>query len=93
MFEEIISFIQTPAVAAFLVLFGRNIYGWLNRSLEDGMLDEYEWKQLGKTLLQLGGFAIFAWFGVNTLVPGLLDVQTAAALTAFVDVIRSYLKK
>ena len=91
-FEEILAFIQTPAVLAFVTIFGRNIYGWLNRSLEDGKLDAYEWKQLGKTLLQLGGFSIFAWFGINTLVPGLLDLETATALTAFVDVIRSYLK-
>jgi hypothetical protein len=93
MFEEIISFLQIPAVGSALILFGRNIYGWINRSLEDGKLDSYEWKQLAKTMLQLGGFTVFAYLGINTLFPGLVSEVDATVLIAFADVIRSYFKK
>jgi hypothetical protein len=91
--ETIIDFLRNPAVASGLLVFGRNIYGWINRSMEDGKIEDYEWKQLGKTLIQLGGFSIFAYLGINALFPGVVGPTESTALVAFVDVLRSYFKK
>ena len=90
---EIVELLKNPIVASGILVFGRNIYGWINRSMEDGQIQDYEWKQLGKTLLQLGGFSIFAYLGINSLIPGLVGPEEATALVAFMDVLRSYFKK
>lgn len=91
--ETIIEFLKNPIVASGILVFGRNIYGWINRSMEDGQIQDYEWKTLGKTLLQLGGFSVFAYLGINSLIPGLVGPSEATALIAFMDIIRSYFKK
>jgi hypothetical protein len=89
----IIEIIQNPAIQAGIVLFARNIYGWANNSMKDGAIQDYEWKSLGKTILTLGGFSLFAYLGINAIFPGVLTVEESAALVSFVDVIKSYLKK
>jgi hypothetical protein len=84
--------LANPAVTAAAALVGRNVYGWAVNSMKDGSIQSYEWKQLGKTLLTLGGFAVFTWAGLNA---ANLDIapDQAAVLVSFVDVLRSHFKK
>ncbi|GEM_PF-3288805 len=68
------------AVTAGLI---RNVAGWLENALKDGVIEGYEWKQLigtivkyfsAITLLSLGlpvGEAVAATFGIDTLTSAL----------------------
>ncbi len=70
---------------------GRNIFGWLKNSLKDGTIQSYEWKQLGKTLVTLGGFAVFTYFGINVVTE--VSPEEATAIATLVDVVKSHFKK
>jgi hypothetical protein len=82
-----------PAVIGAVTFVARNIYGWFNNSMKDGAIQPYEWKQLGSTLVTLGGFALFTYLGVNAAFPGVITPEGSAAIVAFVDVVKSYFKK
>jgi len=36
----------------------RSIAGWLENSLEDGKINDFEWKQLGATVVRVGLFGL-----------------------------------
>jgi len=52
-------------LTAFILPLLRNITGWLENSLEDGKIQKYEVKELGKTLVKLGAPVLFAYLGVQ----------------------------
>lgn len=89
MFEDILS---NPTALAGLTLIGRNVFGWLSNSLKDGEIQRYEWEQLAKTLFTLGGLALFLFYGINAVVPG-ISGPDAAAMAALIDVLKSQFKK
>ena len=89
MFEELLA---NPAVVGGLTVIGRNIFGWAMNSLKDGKIQDYEWKQLLETVVKLGGMALFLWFGINAIVPG-IDPTQATGLAALIDVLRSEFKR
>jgi hypothetical protein len=89
---DITSIISNPIVIGAITFVGRNIYGWFNNSMKDGKIDHYEWKQLGKTIITLGGFAVFTYLGINAAFPNTLSIEGSAAIVALVDVVRSYIQ-
>lgn len=89
---DITSIISNPIVIGATTFVGRNIYGWFNNSMKNGKIDHYEWKQLGKTLITLGGFAVFTYLGVNATFPDTISIEGSAAIVALVDVVRSYIQ-
>ena len=89
MFEE---WLSNPAVIGGLTVIGRNLYGWLKNSFEDGEIKDYEWKQLAETAVRLVGLSAFLFFGINAVVPG-VSIEESAALAALIDVLKSEFKK
>jgi hypothetical protein len=79
-------------VMSGLILVGRNVYGWLTNSMADGKIQDYEWKQLGKTLFTLGGAAVFAYMGINAVVAD-VSPENTTALVALVSLVVSEAKK
>lgn len=84
--------VSNTFVASGLTLLGRNIFGWVVNSMKDGEIQPYEWQQLLKTLVTLGGLSVFAYFGINAVVDGVPAGETTAVV-ALVDAVRSYFKK
>lgn len=87
---DVISWASNPVVAGALTLVGRNVFGWLKNSMEDGEIQSYEWRRLAQTLIGLGGMAVFGYFGINAVFPDMVNPAEAAALASLVDVIKSW---
>ena len=87
--EDIIS---NPAVGAALLVAGRNIFGWAQASLKDGKITKYEWSQLGETVVRVGSFAVFAYFGMNAANIN-IGPEGATAIAAVVDMLKSMFVK
>jgi hypothetical protein len=92
MWDVITAIATNPATIAAATIIGRNIFGWVVNSVKDGKIDEYEWSQLGKTFVTIGGFAVFTYFGLGVVIDG-LTIEQSTAIAAFVDVLRSQFKK
>ena len=43
----------------------RSIAGWLENSLEDGLISSFEWAQLGGTIIRIGVIGLAGYFGLN----------------------------
>ena len=43
----------------------RSIFGWLQNSLADGIIDFPELKKLGSTLFRVGGLCLAGYFGLE----------------------------
>lgn len=89
---DVVEIISNPAVLSGLTIFGRNLYGWIINSFKDGKIQDYEWKQLGTTIVKLGGLALFLFLGISVVVPG-ISIEQSAMLAALIDVLKSELKK
>ena len=60
----------------------RAVGGWLENALEDGKISEWEWGQLGQTVVRVGLLALAGYFGLDAL--GIDSAPIAAAAGAFV---------
>lgn len=65
----IIAIIFTPLV--------RSAAGWLENALEDGIISEFEWRQLLSTVLRVGLTTAAIYFGIGTI-PG-VDIHAFSA--------------
>jgi len=63
--------IITGALAGFL----RNVAGWIQNSYRDGVVSDYEWKQLFATVVQYTGQTAILFLGISQVV----DSNNAAA--------------
>lgn len=92
MFEIITEIVTNPYIIGGFTVIGRNLFGWLKNSLEDGKIDAYEWKQLAKTFVTLGGLAAFTYVGINAAFAEIGPAE-ATGIAALIDVLRSHFKK
>ena len=81
---DIVTLIVVPAL--------RSVGGWLEKSLEDGKIDLFEWKKLGATILRIGLPVTFAYFGLEAADIH-VDVLAVAGGGFIVDWLISKLKK
>jgi len=88
--ENMWEFLYNPVTIGALTILGRNLYGWAVNSFKDGKLQGYEIKQLGQTLLTVGGLAVFAYYGINSVAD--ISPEQATMVAALVDILRSVFK-
>jgi small-conductance mechanosensitive channel len=43
----------------------RSVAGWLENALEDEVISDYEWRQLGATIFRVGVIGIAAAYGLD----------------------------
>lgn len=60
---------------------GRALFGWLENSLDDGIIDLPEWKKLGATVIRMGVPMVALIWGLN------VDVIPAAGITILFDIV------
>lgn len=65
----------------------RNLSGWFETSLKDGVISTYEWSALGKTVIEVAVLAFGAIYGLN------LDVVQASSLAVVASVLISKFKR
>ena len=65
----------------------RNALGWAKNSLEDGKIQDYEWKQLAITTIQTGGLFIVAYYGLG------FDEYVSAGAAILGDMVYNLIKK
>lgn len=57
------------AIGEFLIALGipvlRSVGGWLQNSLEDNKISDFEWRQLAVTFFSVGTPAVVLYFGLN----------------------------
>jgi hypothetical protein len=69
----------------------RNIAGWVENSFKDGVVDKYEWGQLGSTIVRISVIGAGTYFGLNGL--GIdVNVLGASAGAVVLDFILSSIK-
>ena len=78
------------ALVGFPVL--RSVAGWAENALKDNKITDFEWKQLGETVLRVGFIGVAAYFGLNELG---LDISAlgAGASAVVLDIILAAIKK
>lgn len=54
----------------------RSVTGWLENSLEDGLIDKFEWSKLGGTIFRVGAIGFGLFFGLDAFG---FDVSALAA--------------
>lgn len=64
----------------------RGVAGWLENALEDGKIEDFEWRQLGATVMRVGTIGVLAYYGLNGIGVN-VDVIAASAGSAVVDYI------
>lgn len=76
--------LETPFIYAVGFGLVRNIFGWLENSLRDGKIQKYEWKKLGKTMVEY-------FIGIYFLSQG-MPIPTAIAGTFGLDFVEHLIK-
>ena len=66
----------------------RNIAGWLEKSMEDGVIDKYEWGKLGATVFRVTVIGLGAAYGL-----GLEPVAAAGSAVVLDFIIKAIAKK
>jgi len=81
---------EVLAIVGFPVL--RSVAGWAENALKDNKITNFEWKQLGSTVMRVGFIGIATYFGLNNAG---LDVSAlgAGASAVVLDFILSAIKK
>jgi hypothetical protein len=70
----------------------RSVVGWLENAFDDGKISEFEWGQLGATILRVGIIGLGTYFGLNGF--GIdVDALGAAGSAVVVDFILASMKK
>lgn len=77
--------IPMAVVAAIVIGLFRNILGWLENALKDGKIDEYEWKQLFRTVTKYFTYVMILMVG--------LPVDQAITAAFGLDILKSSLEK
>ncbi len=94
--------IPMAVIVAAVVGFLRSFTGWLENSLKDGVITEYEYKQLAGTVvkylasilvLMLGVDSALPVLGVDTATANAAAVPVSASLAFVMDVVTSSLKR
>ncbi len=89
-------------IVAAVVGFLRSFAGWLENSLKDGIITEYEYRQLAGTvikyiasilILMLGVESGLPVLGVDTATANAAAVPVSASLAFVLDVVTSSLKR
>ena len=88
----VLDMLANPVVAGGLTLVGRNVFGWVKNSLDDGQIQSYEWAKLLKTLVELGALSVAVYLGLDIVLPA-VSPENAAGVVALVDMAKSYLNK
>ena len=69
----------------------RSVSGWLTHALDDGVITEFEWRQLGVTVIRVGTMAGLGYLGLSSI-----GVDNAAVISSvasfFVDKLVDALK-
>jgi len=73
MWQEVVGFIAVPII--------RSVAGWLQKSLEDGRIQNYEVKKLFETIVRLGTIQLFAYYGFSIV--GIDNAVLASGIAAF----------
>ena len=60
----------------------RSVAGWANNALKDNVVTNFEWKQLGRTIIRVGLIGFAAFFGFNGM--GLDVSAIGAAFSALI---------
>jgi len=68
----------------------RGSLGWLENAIEDSYISDFEWRQLGVTVIRISTLTGFAYFGINAFFD--VSVFSTAAGIAAVDFILSKIK-
>lgn len=70
----------------------RNVLGWFENSLADGKISNYEWAQLGETIVRVGVIGLATYLGLNGMG---MDVSAlgASAGAVVLDLILSKVSK
>ena len=86
MLETTVTFdsVLTATILALIAGLLRNIFGWAENSLRDGVITSYEWKQLAGTVAYYLGT-------INVMAIG-LDPEMAVVVAIVLDMIRTGLK-
>jgi len=71
-----LSLLMIPGVAL-----GRALFGWLENSLKDGVIDLPEWKKLGETIIRMGVPMVALVWGLN------IPPEIAAGLVTIFDIL------
>ena len=65
----------------------RSLAGWIQKALEDGKIDSYEWKQLLSTFLRMTIPAVALFYGLS------LPVEVSAAIPLLAEYVYDLFKK
>ena len=71
----------------------RSVSGWAVKALEDKKVTDFEWKELIKTVVNVGAVSIFAFFGLNGIFGLDVDALSIAAGTTLATWVFSELRK
>ncbi len=94
--------IPLAVIVAAVVGFLRSFAGWLENSLKDGIITEYEYRQLAGTVIKyiasililvLGVSSTLPVLGVDTATANAAAVPVSASLAFIMDVVTSSLKR
>jgi len=83
--------VWTEISALIVVPIIRSVGGWLENSFKDGKIDDFEWKQLGETVLRVGLLGAATYYGLSGFGVD-ITAWTAGFAAFFVDKIFSYIK-
>lgn len=80
------------AISTVLFPVLRSFAGWLNNSLEDGVVSKFEWTQGLQTVIRIGIGSVVAFYSLPTF--GInIDLLSASAGATLVDILWSAWKK
>jgi len=70
----------------------RSVAGWAENALKDNVITNFEWQQLGSTVLRVGLIGVGTYFGLNEMG---IDISAigAGASSVVLDFILSAIKK
>ena len=82
--KEILALVGLPII--------RSAAGWAENALRDNKITNFEWKQLGETVLRVGFIGVATYFGLNELG---FDVSAlgASASAIILDFVLSAIRK
>ncbi len=82
--EELAALVGIPVL--------RSVAGWAENALKDGKIENFEWKQLGETVVRVGFIGAATYFGLNEVGYD-ISALGAGAAAIIIDVIISAIKK
>ena len=82
--EELAALVGIPVL--------RSVAGWAENALKDGKIENFEWKQLGETVVRVGFIGAATYFGLNEAGYD-ISALGAGAAAIIIDIIISAIKK